>query len=159
MPEPLATGAPSGSRRRNALPWIGFLICLFAFGSYIPIFARWPMTRDVPWVNLLLFVAGLIVLFVGWRRPYTAPEVYRGKMSGAILGVLSVATLSFFCLATFYFSKKLPAATQTIRVGQKAPDFTLTDSRGATVTLASLLAPTTGAATKGVVLVFYRGYW
>ena len=159
MPEPLATGAPSGSRRRNALPWVGFLICLFAFGSYIPIFARWPVTRDIPWVNLLLFVGGLIVLFVGWRRPYTTPEVYRGKISGAILGVLSLATLAFFCLATFYFSKKIPPASQTVRVGQKAPDFALTNSSGATVTLASLLTPGSGRPAKGVLLVFYRGYW
>jgi len=159
MPEPLAAGAPSASRRPNALPWVGFLICLFAFGSYIPIFARWPVTRDIPWVNLLLFVVGLIVLLAGWRRPYTAPEVYRGKISGAILGVLSVATLAFFCLATFYFSKKIPPATQAIRVGQKAPDFALTDSSGATVTLASLLASSSGPPNKGVVLVFYRGYW
>lgn len=159
MPEGFESGVTAPPRRRNWPIWVGFLICVFAFGSYIPIFARYPVTRDVPWVNLLLFAVGLIVLFVGWRRPYSAPEVYRGKIAGAILGVLSVLTLAFFCLATFYFSKKIPPATQAMRVGQRAPDFTLTDSNGATVTLASLLAPTSGRPAKGVLLVFYRGYW
>lgn len=159
MPDPVAAGMPSASRRRNVLLWIGFLVCLFAFGSYIPIFARWPVTRDIPWVNLLLFVVGLVVVFAGWRRPYSSPEVYRGKIAGAILGVFSVAAAVFFCLATFYFSKQIPPATQTMRLGQKAPDFTLTDSSGATVSLASLLAPSSGRPAKGVLLVFYRGYW
>lgn len=152
--------SPTVSRRRNGLVWLGFLVCLFAFLSYVPIFAKYPVTRDIPWVNLLLFAVGLIVLFVGWRRAISSPAVYRGKVSGAILGILSLVALIFFCFGTFYFSKQLPASTQAPRVGQKAPDFTLTDSTGAKVMLASLLAvPTSGRPAKGVLLVFYRGYW
>jgi len=159
MPETSSSGVGPASRRGNWLIWVGFLVCAFAFLSYVPIFARYPVTRDIPWVNLLLFAVGLIILFVGWRRPYAAPGVYRGKISGAVLGTISVATLVFFCLGTFYFSRKLPAPTQRVRVGQKAPDFTLTDSSGATVTLASLLNPVGSPSVKGVLLVFYRGYW
>jgi hypothetical protein len=135
-------------------------VCLFAFLSYVPVFAKYPATRDIPWVNLLLFAVGLVTLFLGWRRAITSPAVYRGKVSGPILGILSLAALVFFCVGTFYFSKELPASTQAPRIGQKAPDFSLTDSSGATVTLASLLAaPTSGRPAKGVLLVFYRGYW
>jgi hypothetical protein len=151
--------SPPVPRRRNVLVWLGFLVCLFAFLSYVPIFAKYPVTRDIPWVNLLLFAIGLIVLVVGWRRAITAPAVYRGKVSGAILGVLSLAALIFFCFGIFHFSKNLPASAQAPRVGQKAPDFTLADSHGATVTLASILAPTSSRPAKGVLLVFYRGYW
>ena len=40
-----------------------------------------------------------------------------------------------------------------IKAGQPAPDFTLEDSDGKTITLSDF------RAKKSVVLVFYRGYW
>jgi peroxiredoxin len=47
-------------------------------------------------------------------------------------------------------------------VGDKAPEFALIDGSGRKVTMAELLgAPLPSGATKtrGVMLVFYRGYW
>jgi hypothetical protein len=44
--------------------WIGFLFALAAFVSY-GFFAQFPITRDFPWANLLLFAAGGICLVVG----------------------------------------------------------------------------------------------
>lgn len=41
--------------------------------------------------------------------------------------------------------------TEPIKVGEQAPDFTLTDEAGTTITLSKL--------KQSVVLVFYRGYW
>jgi hypothetical protein len=77
--------------------------------------------------------------------------------------VLSLAGISFFSYGLFYVARQLPAATEAPRVGQKAPDFTLPDQDGKTVTLAELLtsAPsgTAGAKTNGALLIFYRGYW
>jgi cytochrome oxidase Cu insertion factor (SCO1/SenC/PrrC family) len=40
-----------------------------------------------------------------------------------------------------------------VRVGQRAPDFTLQDTEGKNVTLSDF------RDKKTVVLVFYRGYW
>jgi cytochrome oxidase Cu insertion factor (SCO1/SenC/PrrC family) len=40
-----------------------------------------------------------------------------------------------------------------VKVGQPAPDFTLEDSDGKSVTLSDF------RGKKSVVLVFYRGYW
>ena len=42
---------------------------------------------------------------------------------------------------------------QRIKVGQPAPDFTLEDMDGKSITLSDL------RGKKTVVLVFYRGYW
>jgi len=147
-------------RRANvALGW-GFLLSLVAFLSYIPVFAKYPVTRDVPWVNFLLFAVGLVFLFVGLRRAFAQPSLYRGKITGPILTILSVAALAFFCFMIFSLGKHLPPSTQAPKVGQKAPDFALADTRGATVSLASLLSTSDAShPTKGVVLIFYRGYW
>jgi hypothetical protein len=41
--------------------WIGFLFALGGFLSYT-FFAQFPVTRDFPWANLLLFAAGGIFL-------------------------------------------------------------------------------------------------
>jgi len=151
----------SGTKRRpNAPLWLGFLIVLFAFLSYIPIFAKYPITRDMPWANFLIFVIGFILLFAGLRRAFSQPTAYRGKIAGPILTTIGVAALVFFCITIFSLGKHLPPSAQAPKVGQKAPDFALADTTGKTVSLASLLStPATSLPTKGVLLIFYRGYW
>jgi len=52
-------------------------------------------------------------------------------------------------------TRRLPPSHGAPHVGQKAPDFTLLDSNGKSVTLTALLA----SSPRGVLLVFYRGYW
>jgi hypothetical protein len=147
-------------RRPNAPLWLGFLIVVFAFLSYIPIFARYPFTRDIPWANYLIFAIGLLLLFIGLRRAFSQPTLYRGKIAGPILTTISVAALVFFFLTIFSLGKHLPPSAQAPKVGQKAPDFALADTTGKTVSLASLLStPATSQPTKGVLLIFYRGYW
>jgi len=157
MPE---DSAATNGKPRNWPLWSGFVLSLFALVSYPSLFARYPVTRDVPWVNFLLFALALVLLFVGLRRAFAPSALYRGKVAGPILAALSVAALAFFCLIVFYFGKNLPAASQAPRVGQKAPDFTLTDANGSTVSLAALLSTSAPAhPSKGVLLIFYRGYW
>jgi len=54
----------------------------------------------------------------------------------------------------------LPASSAAPQVGQKAPDFTLSDTNNKPVTLAQLLVePINNKPPKGVLLIFYRGYW
>jgi hypothetical protein len=161
LSENTSTASPARKRRPNAPLWLGFLIAVFAFLSYVPIFARYPSTRDMPWANFLFFAIALVSLTVGLRRAFAQPGLYRGKVAGPILTTLSVAALALFCLFTFSLGKHLPASTHGPKVGQKAPDFALSDTNGATVTLASLLSTPIAASqrTKGVILIFYRGYW
>jgi hypothetical protein len=102
-----------------------------------------------------------VSLAVGLRLAFAQPSLYRGKIAGPILATLSVAALALFCAFIFSLGKHLPASTQAPKVGQKAPDFALSDINGGTVTLASLLSKPISPSqpTKGVVLIFYRGYW
>ena len=148
-------------RRWNMAVWAGFLVILAAFLTYVPVFARFPATRDFPWANLLMFGAGLALLTLGLRRAYREPLSYRGRVSGPILLSLGVVALALFCFVTFYLARQLPPSTSAPRVGQKAPDFTLSDQDGNSVTLSELLQPAAGGSggANGALLIFYRGYW
>ena len=157
-------------RNWNPRLWIGFVLVLVGFISYPLFFARFPITRDFPWANLALIALAVWVLATGIARAFRQPDFYRGKVSGSILGVLSVLIIGFFLVEIFYVPKRMPASHGAPRVGEAAPDFTLPDSQGSPVTLSALLnssfAPngSSGALaatdkTAGTVLIFYRGYW
>jgi len=141
-------------RRRNILNWAGFAIVLIAFVSYIPFFALFPATRDIPWANYLLFVIGGALLAVGLKRAFRDSAHYRGKIGGSILAVLSAVLFVFFVVGVTYFTKQIPPAGTALRVGQNAPPFVLLNTAGKQVSSADLLKN-----HRGLVLIFYRGYW
>ena len=143
-------------RRWNWLPLVGFLVSVGAFLSYFFYFAYFPATRDFPWLNLLFFALGLVLLGAGLRRAFGQPERYRGRISGPVFSALSVLLLGLFVFYIFSFSRQLPAAAAAPRLGAPAPDFTLPDKDGQEVKLSALLQ---GQGTRWVLLVFYRGYW
>lgn len=165
-------------RKLNWPIWAGFLLSVIAFLSYFLVFVWFPVTRDFPWANLLLFALAAALLLVGLRRAF-APDrskPRRSKVAGAILATLSVAIFGFFIFVTFVIARWLPASHEAPKVGQKAPDFSLADTNGRLVSLSELLSSPINAqtgdagtlarnqrearpATKGVLLVFYRGYW
>ncbi len=149
-------------RRFNWSAWAGFLLSVIALVSYPFIFSRWPITRDFPWANLLLFAIAAILLVIGFRRAFAPGPSHprRSKIAASLLATLSALVLALFVFSTFIMARWLPAAHGAPQVGQKAPDFSLADTNNKPVTLASLLAaPINGHAPKGVLLIFYRGYW
>jgi AhpC/TSA family len=135
----------------------GFLFVLAGFLSYT-FFVQFPLTRDFPWANFLLFSIGGILLVVGLARAFGKPKLYRGKVFGTILTVLSVLVFALFSYIVFYELKQLPASAEAPRVGQKAPEFTLPDQNGKPVALADLILSPAGKP-GGAVLIFYRGFW
>jgi len=147
-------------RSSTSLVWIGFVVSLIALLTYPFLFVRWPLTRDFPWVNLLLLAAAIMLVATGVRRVFVA-HATRGKKVGAVLGAtLSGLVLTLFVWAVFVFARQLPASHGAPQVGQKAPEFVLSDTAGKQVALSELLsAPLNGQAPKGVLLIFYRGYW
>jgi hypothetical protein len=147
-------------KRINWPIWAGLLMTLIAFVSYFLVFVWFPVTRDFPWANLLLFAVSAVLLFVGIRRAFAGNMPGRSKVAGIIVVTLSVVICGFFIFATLVMSRWIPAARGAPQVGQKAPDFTLTDTNRKTVALGELLStPIKGKAAKGVLLIFYRGYW
>ena len=137
----------------NWLLWIGFLFALGGFFSYT-FFAQFPITRDFPWANLLLFAAGGICLVVGLFRAFGKAKVYHGRVFGPILVTLAILMFGFFSYVFFYVLRQVPPSTGAPRVGQKASEFTLSDQDGKDVSLRDLTS-----RSKAVALIFYRGFW
>jgi hypothetical protein len=140
-------------RGPNWLLWVGFLLVVAGLFTY-GFFAQFPVTRDFPWANLLLFGTGGILLVLGLARAFGRPQVYRGKIFGPILAVLSLLAFGLFGYGAFYLVRQMPVSAGAPRVGEKAPEFTLPDQNGKPVALADLLSDGGGA-----VLIFYRGHW
>jgi hypothetical protein len=141
--------APPATRRNHAL-WLGPLLAVAGVLTYFTVFVRWPPVRDVPWVNLPLVALGIAVSVRGlgraWaRRGWRRASGLAGVTVSSALGVL----LTWYCFA---FSYRLPAAALALDVGAPVPAVTLTDHIGRPVDLAR-------AATRPLVLVFYRGFW
>jgi AhpC/TSA family len=139
-------------RRWNWALWVGFLLSVAGLFSYL-VFAQFPITRDFPWVNLLLFAAGGILLVAGLVRAFGRPQLYRGKIFGAIFAALALVLFALFAYEIFYVLRQVPLSTHAPRVGEKAPAFTLPDQNGKPIALTDLLSP------NGTVVIFYRGHW
>ena len=139
-------------RKWNWPIWLGFVVAVGGLLSY-QFFIQFPSTRDFPWANLLFFAIGGALLLVGLFRAFGRPQVYRGKIFGAIFALIAVFLFAFFSYVTFYVLKQVPLSAQAPRVGEKAPEFTLSDQNGKQVSLSDLLSP------NGAVLIFYRGFW
>ena len=106
-----------------------------------------PQARLNYLLNLLGPFLGLL-LVIGFRRA-------QRKVLPGIVTTLGVAIAVFFGIFTIVLTRQLPASTAAPHVGQKAPHFTLLDSTRHRVSLAQLLA----SSPRGVLLVFYRGFW
>lgn len=144
----------SGFKRSwNWSLWIGFLCSLAGLGSYV-FFSQFPVTRDFPWANLLLFLIAAVFLGHGLIRAFAQPEAFRGKVFGPVLAAASLLVFAFFSYGALVVVRQIPASAGAPRVGQKAPEFTLPDQNGRPVALADLIS-----SNKGVLLIFYRGYW
>jgi hypothetical protein len=140
-------------RQWNWLLWVGFVVAvagLFSNGFFV----RFPITRDFPWANLLLFGIGGALLIVGLFRASGRPQLYRGKISGSILTAIALFLFALFSYEVFYVLRQVPLSAHAPRIGEKAPDFILLDQNEQPVGLGDLLS-----GSRGVVLIFYRGFW
>jgi hypothetical protein len=150
-----------GSRRTNSALWIGALLMVLGILSNMVSFWKVP-TVGFTWVAVVLPILSVVVLLVGVVRAFRQPMVFGGKISGTIVTVVAVLLGALWTFG-FVHARELPASSGAPKVGQKAPDFTLTNTSGQQVTLSQLLSTPidtlSGKAPKAVLLIFYRGYW
>ena len=150
-------------RRRNVAPWWGLLFAIGAIVCNLVLFlVSLSWQGMLPWLSLLCAILALIFLVVGLLRAFAQAHIYRGRVLSVVLTVVSVLPIGLTAFA-FVTARRLPNSVAVPQVGQRVPDFTLSDSSGKQVSLDQLLAPaSTGSqapAPKAVLLIFYRGYW
>ena len=125
--------------------WLGPLLAIVGVLSYFTIFVNWPITRDVPWVNLLLLAFAVGASIAGFAR------ARRRVLASAGLA-LTLFLSGFFVWYCYVFSYDLPSAELALDVGAPVPAIVLRDDRGQDVELSAL-------ASDKLVLVFFRGHW
>jgi hypothetical protein len=143
--------------KSNGFNWqivIGFLLSLFAFASAPMVFSQWSVSTDFRWLSVGLFVIAAIFIVLGLRRAFAAGRGKLSKIVASILTLISGAAFGLFLLLAFSMATSLPKSAGAPQVGQRAPDFSLADTSGKQVSLSETLSK-----QKGVLLVFYRGYW
>ena len=150
-------------RRFNWHIWAGFFLSIIAFISYGLFFVNFPITRDFPWANLILCMIAAAFLFVGIRRAFAPDRSRLVKVGSSLLAALSVLIIGLFIFSMFIMARWLPASQGAPRVGNRAPEFTLVDANSKATSLAELLSTPINVANttkpRGVLLIFYRGYW
>ena len=156
-------------RRLNWPIWLGLLLSFFAFFSYPLIFVNWATTRDFPWANLVLFAIADVFIVIGVKRAFSPERRILSRIVGAVGALLSGLVLVGFIFVAFIAPRQLPASANAPQVGQKAPPFTLTDINSKQMSLSDLLSQpipsdraemvSTARPPKGLLLIFYRGYW
>jgi len=147
-------------KRINWQIWTGFVLSLVAAFSYPFVFVTWATTREFPWANLVLFAIAFVFLFFGLRRAFKPEKRIVSKIFSSLAAAFGVLLLAALLFMIFVMGSWLPPSTGAPQVGQKAPEFTLTDSNDRPVTLAQLLTePVNNKPPRGVLLIFYRGYW
>lgn len=148
--------------RRNWALWLGLLLSLGALLCNAVFFVNPPGQRAIPWLSVLLAGVSLIFLVRGLQCAFGQPRVYRGKILSSILALVSLLLVGV-AIFSFFQARAIPASGGAPKVGQTAPDFTLADSSGQSVSMAQLFAPAADDSQlvppKAVLLIFYRGYW
>lgn len=136
--------------RRNHALWLAPLLAVFGLVSYYALFARWPITRDVPWANFAILALAFGLSLVGLRRAW--PRGLWRRIAG--VASLAVCTLlpAFLAFYTWSLSYGLPDAEGALAVGETVPAARLLDQTGREVDLES-------EARGSMLLVFYRGHW
>jgi hypothetical protein len=153
--------SPATRRRRNAVLWYGLLITLFGVITQFFYFLRpaRAISHLLPWINLVLPPIGLAFLFMGLARAFSQSTLYSGKIWGSCVTVI-VLVLVAGNIVLFQKTRNVPNSTSAPQIGQRLPEFTLSDSNGHPTSLSQLLSASgDGPRPRAVLLVFYRGYW
>jgi len=128
--------------------WLSVWSLVLAVGAVVAyaLLIRVPLVRNHPgaYVAAFALAVALAVLALARGRGRRWPAWIALGVSAALL-----AAGGWFN----YVIAHIPAASAVVRVGERAPEFTLPDAGGRPVSLAEF------RGRKPVVLVFYRGYW
>lgn len=137
-------------RFRNHLLWLAPILALFGFLSYFLIFIRWPLLREVPFVNFAILLVAAIAAVLAARRARGRARWQRWTSLALLpLPFLLAGMLALFCVRG---SALPPPPSAGLVAGAAVPDLRVLDHHGGEVSMAEL-------SQGRVVVVFFRGAW
>src|SRR6476659_7904468 len=95
-------------KRINWWIWTGFLLSLIAAFSYPFVFVRWPVTREFPWANLVLFAIAFVFLFLGLRRAFKPDKRIVSKIFSSLAAAFGVLLLAGLIFMIYVMGSWLP---------------------------------------------------
>src|ERR1051325_2394790 len=104
-------------KRINWQIWTGFLLSLIAAFSYPFIFVRWPVTREFPWANLILFAIAFVFLLLGLRRAFKPGKRIVPRIFSTLAAAVGVLLLAGLLFVFFVMGSWLPASAGAPQVG------------------------------------------
>jgi hypothetical protein len=132
--------------------WLGLMITVAGALSYFLVFARFATLRDYPVLNVALVLLGIIYSLAGCWRVLRRPGWLSGKTLAVVGSTLACGMTGLFYYYLFILSYQLPDTATVPSTQTVAPDWTLSDQNGKSVSLSHYRG-------SNVVLVFYRGHW
>jgi hypothetical protein len=105
-------------RKWNWPIWVGFVVAFGGLFSY-DFFAQFPITRDFPWANLLLFGIGAVLLIVGLFRAFGRPQLYLGKIFGSIFTAITLFLFAFLVTKSFTSSARFRSHLRRRALGKR----------------------------------------
>lgn len=152
MTNPNVKKSESPKRLVNHSAWIGPVVVFAGAVSYFLVFARFPVLRDFPWLNLPIVAAGVIVSVLGVRHAIARRAGANGRFVSGIGLFFSVGVSALFCFYVFNLSYQVPKPTKLSLNLSQAPEFALSDQDGKQVRLSDFRG-------RKLILTFYRGHW
>jgi hypothetical protein len=108
-------------KRINWQIWAGFILSLVAGFSYPFVFVRWPITREFPWANLILFAIAIVFLFLGLRRAFKPDKRIVSKVFSSLAAVFGVFMLAALLFVIFVMGSWLPKSLQRHKSDRARP--------------------------------------
>ena len=149
----MTNSAPPTPSPKSRFDWskLGLPIVLLGFLSYFMVFAKYPLTRDFPWVNFPIMLIGL---WMAWKYRWRnrKARLTRARIFSSLLLTGSILIVALFCFYVFSYSYQLPKSSNGLALEQQPKAFTLNDHQSNDVSLADYRG-------KNLIISFYRGYW
>jgi len=128
--------------------WLAILSVVLALAAPVAyaLLLRVPLVRNHPEGYVVAFAVAVVLAALAVSRARTRRWPAWSALALTSLLLIGGAWFNFV-------GARVPGTPTALRVGERPPDFTLTDASGRAVSLAGY------RGQKPVVLVFYRGYW